>query len=106
MPRGRPGVGNPGNRGGGRKSAYKEYADARALIDIWEGRKTQEELKKIIKSGKYGAKHVFAAKCMSGDIKALSKIVDKLYANKHDIVQKNIEVKEVDPVDLEKLENL
>ena len=71
-----------GNKGGGRKSAYQERASAQALIDIWEGKYSEQELKEIIKSGKYGAMHIFAAKAMSGDVKVLNKIADKLYANR------------------------
>jgi len=74
-----------GNKGGGRKSAYDEMADAQVLTDIWEGKFTKKELEDLVRSGKYGAKHIFAAKCMSGDERMLSKLLDKLFANKHHV---------------------
>lgn len=74
--------GNPGNKGGGRKSHYQELADARDLFDIWNGKKSKKQLQEIIESGKYGVKHVMAAKCMSGDRVLIAKLMDKLYANK------------------------
>ena len=66
----------------GRKSAYKEISDARMLWDIWNGKYTREELKKIIKNQKFGVKHIFAAKCMNGDLKAILPLLNKLFANK------------------------
>jgi len=72
-----------GNRGGGRKSAYKEKVDAEFLINVWEGKVSPKQLQKKIASMKYGAKHVFALKCLQGDKAALQKIADKLYANQN-----------------------
>ena len=78
-----------GNKGGGRKSAYQEYADATFLQEIWNGKYSELELDKIIanKNGKYGAKIVWAAKCMKGDDKALDRLVNKLYPDKQEIKQ-------------------
>lgn len=77
-----------GNPGGGRKSAYQEAKDAKFLEDIWEGEYDEEELTKLVqeKKKKKGAKHVFAALALSGSEKVLNKLVDKLFANKQDIV--------------------
>jgi hypothetical protein len=77
-----------GNKGGGRKSAYQESKDAKFLQDVWEGDFDEAELKKIIaskKGKKRGAKHVFAMLALTGNEKILNKMVDKLFANKHDI---------------------
>lgn len=71
----------------GRKPLHIEVAQIQDLHDIWAGNKTKKELQKIIDSGKYGAKHVFAAKAMSGDMRALNKLADKLYANKSEVLQ-------------------
>lgn len=70
-----------GNRGGGRKTAIQERRDAEFFQAIWNGEFSETKLKKIIKSGKYGSKHLFAAKCMAGNPRALNKLVDKLYPN-------------------------
>lgn len=70
-----------GNRGGGRKTAIQERKDAEFFGAIWNGKFSMSKLKRIIKSGKYGPKHIFAAQCMTGDPKALNKLVDKLYSN-------------------------
>ncbi len=56
--------------------------DADFLIAIWEGRITKKVIDKIIASGRYGSKHIFAQKCLDGDTKMLCKLVDKLFANK------------------------
>ncbi len=70
-----------GNRGGGRKTAIQERRDVEFFRAIWNGEFSEAKLKRIIKSGKYGSKHVFAAKCMAGNARALNKLVDKLYPN-------------------------
>jgi hypothetical protein len=77
-----------GNPGGGRKSAYQESKDAKFLEDIWEGDYDEEELQKLVKQKKkkMGAKHVFASLALLGNEKVLNKLVDKLFANKQDIV--------------------
>ena len=78
-----------GNKGGGRSSAYQENMDAKFLHDLWEGEIDEEKLKKIIESGKYGAKHVFAIMAMTRDPKMMGKLVDKLFANKQKIEIEN-----------------
>jgi hypothetical protein len=77
-----------GNPGGGRKSAYQESKDAKFLEDIWEGDYDEAELQKLVKQKKkkMGAKHVFASLALLGNEKVLNKLVDKLFANKQDIV--------------------
>ena len=76
-------VGHDGSNAG-RKSLAKEWAEAHLLNDIWTGKVTQDELTKIISSKEHGAFHVFAAKCMTGDMRALNKLLDKLFANKQE----------------------
>lgn len=94
-----------GNPGGSRKSAYEEMADAQILVDIWDGKYTEEGLKKIITEKKHGVKHIFAAKCMSGDIKMIAKLIDKLYANRQAIDFNPKEIERLDEFreDLNKL---
>ena len=68
--------------GTGRKSYVSEKATTEMLWDIWDGKYTREELKEIIKNQKFGVKHIFAAKCMNGDLKAVLPLLNKLFANK------------------------
>lgn len=77
-----------GNPGGGRKSAYQEARDAKFLEELWEGDYDEKELERLVKEKKRkrGAKHVFAALALGGSEKVLNKLVDKLFANKQDIV--------------------
>ena len=80
-------VGHSGGKKGrsGRKSAYQEQSDAQLMWDIWHGKFSLAELEDMITSGKFGAKHTFAALAMKGEIKVLNKLVDKLYSNKQAI---------------------
>ena len=94
-----------GNKGGGRPSAAKELANAEFLNKVWSGEFSQEQLKKEIKAGKHGAMHIFALKCMAGNMDALKKLIDKLYANKnqHDMNFNDV-TNRPDPNDLEEQE--
>lgn len=85
-----------GNRGGGRKSAREELADIQDLLKIWDGSYgTVEDLKKKIDSGKFGAKDMFAARCLSGESKYMAKLVDKLFANRsHVAVDADVSVED------------
>lgn len=55
---GRPGVGNPGNRGGGRKSAFEEMKLALRLKEAWEEGLDVEALKERVSLGKNGRKNL------------------------------------------------
>ncbi len=68
-----------GNKGGGRKSAYTEKADAQFCLDLWNGRIRKQKLQKKIALGKQGAKDLFALKILDGNERLLSKLFDKLY---------------------------
>jgi len=50
-----------GNPGGGRKSAYQEKADAEMLHKIFFGEHTEEEIRNLLKKGKYSIKDVLGA---------------------------------------------
>lgn len=71
-----------GNRGGGRKTAIQERRDVEFFQAIWNGELIMAKLKRIIRSGKHGSRHIFAAKCMTGNTRALNKLVNKLYPNR------------------------
>jgi type VI protein secretion system component Hcp len=70
--------GNPGNRGGGRKSAYQENADAKAFHDLFFKAQSQEAIETKIHNGKFSLMDRYALNGMEGDTRVLNKIVDKL----------------------------
>jgi hypothetical protein len=72
-----------GNSGGGRPSLKKEFEMYKFLEEVWEGQHTKEELEAILKSKKFGAKHIFAALVLTRNEKLLVKLMDKLFANKN-----------------------
>lgn len=58
--------GNPGNKGGGRKSAYQEFLDAQWHNEKWVKKTDLEKLSARIKSGKYSVRDVYLYKAMTG----------------------------------------
>jgi len=74
--------GNKNGNGKGRKSALKEHDEAEFLMDIWEGKIKYKDLQKLIKQKKHGAKHIFAYKCLQGNMVAIKNLTNKLFANK------------------------
>ena len=75
----RPGVGNPGNKGGGRKSAYQERANADFLAELFFKQHTKEEIGNMLKKGKYSVSDVMLTKAFSGDMRAILPIFNKLF---------------------------
>jgi len=96
--------GNPGNKGGGRKSAYQELADAKQLHALWQEIADRKALRKKYTSGRHSAKDTFALACLEGEIAALNKLVDKLFPNRNIIDQRNYDMGEIDPLDGDLLE--
>lgn len=77
-----------GNKGGGRKSAIQERINTDFLVDLWHGKLDLKTLQKKIKRGNgYGMMHVVAVKCINGDTKMISKVMDKLFPNQQRIEQ-------------------
>ena len=76
---GRPGVGNPGNKGGRRPSAYQEIANAALLAEMFFGKLDREEIKAKLASGKYSLKDIWVSKGFSGNEKVLTEIFKKLF---------------------------
>lgn len=74
--------GNPGNKGGGRKSAYREKHDADLLSDIWNKPMVREEIKQRLAEGKYSLRDMFISKAYAGNERILSEIFKKLYPDK------------------------
>jgi len=83
MPRGNPN-GNPGNKGGGRKSAYQEKADAAFLWEVFTKQLDKEELKEILK-GNHSIKDAWIAKALSGNERFINQIVHKLFPDKQEL---------------------
>ena len=81
----RPGVGNPGNKGGGRKSAYQERADALTLEKLFFDEQVVSDIREKIESGKYSMKDIFALKGLQGNENVMTKVFQKLFPEKHNI---------------------
>lgn len=80
--------GNPGNKGGRRKSAYQERQDA-----IWHDEKWRIEtdvpvLKAKLETGKYSVRDVFLAKALQGNERILGIFANKLLPDLHDHTSK------------------
>ncbi|HYC79960.1 MAG TPA: hypothetical protein VEC17_02950 [Candidatus Binatia bacterium] len=74
-----------GNTGGGRKSAYQERADAETLHRMFFAEHDYNELKSIVKSGKFSVKDQFLLKALEGDSKAMAAIFKKLFPDKMEL---------------------
>lgn len=68
-----------GNRGGGRKSAYQENADAELLREMFFGELSREEIQEKLRSGKYSLKDVFVSKGYSGSERVLLAVFNKTF---------------------------
>jgi hypothetical protein len=74
-----------GNKGGGRKSAYQELADAQALKEMFFSNHDQEEIEQMIRSGKFSPKARMILNAMEGDTKALIAMFNKVFPNQLDV---------------------
>ena len=83
----RPGEGNPGNRGGGRKSAYEEHANAAFLADFFFKEQNKKELLKKIRSGKYSVSTKMLEKALTGENPSMLAVFNKLFPEKMQISQ-------------------
>lgn len=81
----RPGVGNPNNKGGGRKSAYEERQDAIWHEDLWKNVQDIDGLIAKVKSRKYAARDIASLKILQGNERLLGRLMDKLVPSKIDI---------------------
>ena len=79
---GRPGVGNPGNKGGGRKSAYQEKADADFLWNLFTKEFTKKELEKLYDENRKSIRGVWVKKLLAGNEKFIQQVVHKLFQDK------------------------
>ncbi len=68
-----------GNRGGGRKSAYQEGADAAMLREMFLTPMSREEVQAKLKSGKYSLKDLFVSKGYTGNERVLLALFHKFF---------------------------
>ncbi|MCK4522392.1 MAG: hypothetical protein KAU20_07505 [Nanoarchaeota archaeon] len=73
-----------GNKGGGRKSAYQEKADAEVLHEMFFGLVKGRSIKKKIKTGNYSLKDKFVEQCYEGNQKILIEIFKKIFPEKYE----------------------
>ena len=68
-----------GNKGGGRKSAYQENADATLLREMFLNPMSREEIQAKLKSGKYSLKDLFVSKGYAGNERVLLALFHKYF---------------------------
>lgn len=84
MPKGRPN-GNPGNKGGGRKSAYQEIQDAEWHEKVWNDSQDVDALERLILSKNYSGRDMAALRLLKGDKYLIGKFMDKLVPDLHEL---------------------
>lgn len=77
MPRGNPN-GNPGNKGGGRASAFVEREEGIWLKNVWKTDTDTDVLKAKIAKGKYSIRDIFLAKVLSGNERLIAVAANKI----------------------------
>jgi hypothetical protein len=68
-----------GNKGGGRKSAYQENADASMLREMFLNPMSRDEVQAKMKSGKYSLKDLFVSKGYAGNERVLLALFHKYF---------------------------
>ena len=68
-----------GNKGGGRKSAYQENADAKLLREMFLNPMSRDEIQTKLKSGKYSLKDLFVSKGYAGNELVLLALFHKYF---------------------------
>lgn len=68
-----------GNKGGGRKSAYQENADATLLREMFLNPMSRDEIQAKLKSGKYSLKDLFVSKGYAGNERVLLALFHKYF---------------------------
>ncbi len=74
--------GQKGNKGGGRKSAYQEKADAETLHRMYFNTDSQDEIEQRVRTGKFSIKDRHVLNALEGDQKAINPIFAKLFPDK------------------------
>lgn len=94
MPKGRK-EGNPGNKGGSRKSAYEERKDADWLYNVWHNIQNLQKLTMKIQSGMFSVKDMVLFKAMSGNDAILNNLANKALPDKLDFTSGGKPIKTV-----------
>ena len=68
-----------GNKGGGRKSAYQEKADAETLHKMFFDIINKDDIKQYIKEGNTSLMDIFIAKGLGGNEKILIELFKKIF---------------------------
>lgn len=74
-----------GNKGGGRKSAYQELADATEAYRIFFAKHSQQELEDKIRSGNFSLADRFILTGMEGDSSVINKAYQKAVPDNVDV---------------------
>lgn len=72
-----------GNRGGGRKSAYQEKADANLLHQLFFDKFNKDQIKKKLSRGRYSLKDVLLSKALDGNDRILIELFKKIFPDKN-----------------------
>jgi hypothetical protein len=75
MPRG----GIKGNKGGGRKSAYQEKADAEQLWAMFDDPTKIADIRKRVESGVFSVRDVMQLKMLGGNERLIAEVFKKLF---------------------------
>ena len=71
-----------GNKGGGRKSAYQEMADAERLYRNFFEPKSLKKLAKRIEKGTYSPEDMWIMKMLQGNTRLLEATINKIWSEK------------------------
>lgn len=81
-----------GNKGGGRKSAYQEQADAEFWLEMFLEPVEKSVIAKRLATGKYSVKDVMLSKALAGNDRLIEAMYKKLVPDKLDL-QGNLQQK-------------
>jgi hypothetical protein len=87
-----------GNKGGGRKSAYQELADATEAFKLFFDNQDQEEIERRITSGKFSLADRFKLNAMEGSTPELIGALKKAVPDNVDITTKGKITLSFDPI--------
>lgn len=85
-----------GNRGGGRKSAYREGKDASWLKKAWSKNFDINELRKKIENGVYSVQDIFLLNALEGQPAVLKVMADKMLPDREEVREEQ-EIKAWEP---------
>lgn len=90
-------VGHDGSKSG-RKSAYEEFNEAKWASEVWNLDQKRTELQAKIESGVYSVRDMFLYKCLSGEVKLLLALSNKLLPDKIDMTSEGSPIRYINVV--------